>query len=66
MLAGTSDIVTAVADRRATLFTDLDTLAQVRLARFQALVNLYKALGGGWTGARHGAAGHADLFQGVL
>ena len=32
-----------------TLFNDQDLLAQVRLARFQALLNLYKALGGGWT-----------------
>ncbi len=30
---------------------DLDTLAQIRLARFTALVALYKALGGGWTRA---------------
>jgi NodT family efflux transporter outer membrane factor (OMF) lipoprotein len=46
--AGTSDIVTALQAQN-TLFSDLDTLAQVRLSRFQALVNLYKALGGGWT-----------------
>ena len=32
-----------------TLFNDRDFLAQVRLANFQALLNLYKALGGGWT-----------------
>ncbi len=31
-----------------TLFNDEDTLVQVRLARVQALLNLYKALGGGW------------------
>jgi hypothetical protein len=31
-----------------TLFSDEDTLVQVRLARAQALLNLYKALGGGW------------------
>jgi len=30
------------------LFNAEDTLAQVRLARVQALLNLYKALGGGW------------------
>ncbi len=46
LLAGVSDIVTAL-QAQTTLFTDLDTLAQVRLARFTALVNLYKALGGG-------------------
>lgn len=47
LLAGTSDLVTAL-QAQTTLFNDLDTLAQVRLARFQALVALYKALGGGW------------------
>lgn len=48
VLAGTSDTVTAL-QAQTTLFNDLDTLAQVRLARFQALLSLYKALGGGWT-----------------
>lgn len=48
--AGTSDIVTAL-QAQSTLFTDLDTLAQVRESRFLALVSLYKALGGGWTRA---------------
>ena len=47
VLAGTSDLVTAL-QAQTTLFNDLDTLAQVRLQRFQALVALYKALGGGW------------------
>jgi outer membrane protein, multidrug efflux system len=47
MLAGTVDITT-VLQAETTLFADQDTLAQVRLARFQALLNLYKALGGGW------------------
>ncbi len=46
--AGTVDIVT-VLNTQSTLFTDEDTLAQVRVARFVALVSLYKALGGGWT-----------------
>ncbi len=46
--AGTSDIVTAL-QAQTTLFSDLDTLAQDRLNRFDALVSLYKALGGGWT-----------------
>jgi NodT family efflux transporter outer membrane factor (OMF) lipoprotein len=49
LLAGTIDIVTQL-NTEATLFNDLDLLAQIRLARFQALVNLYKALGGGWSG----------------
>jgi outer membrane protein TolC len=31
-----------------TLFTAEDQLAQVRLARFQAIVGLFQALGGGW------------------
>jgi len=47
MLAGTAD-VTAVLTAESALFTAEDTLAQVRLARVQALLNLYKALGGGW------------------
>ncbi len=51
--AGTIDIVVEL-NTQATLFSDLDLLAQVRLARFQALVNLFKALGGGWT--RDGSA----------
>lgn len=48
LLAGTTDIVTAL-QTQTTLFNDLDLLAQARLARFQALVTLYKALGGGWS-----------------
>jgi len=47
MLAGTVDITT-VLTTETTQFTDEDTLAQVRLSRIQALLNLYKALGGGW------------------
>ena len=47
MLAGTAD-VTAVLTAEAALFTAEDTLAQVRLTRVQALLNLYKGLGGGW------------------
>jgi outer membrane protein TolC len=47
MQVGTVDITT-VLTAETTLFTGLDTLAQVRLARFQALLSLYKALGGGW------------------
>lgn len=46
--AGTIDIITQL-NTEATLYNDLDLLAQVRLARFEALLNLYKALGGGWT-----------------
>jgi NodT family efflux transporter outer membrane factor (OMF) lipoprotein len=46
--AGTVDIVT-VLNTETTLFTDQDTLAQVRVNRFLSLVSLYKALGGGWS-----------------
>ena len=49
--AGTIDVVTAL-NTQTTLFTQLDLLTRVRLTRFQALVNLYKALGGGWTAPR--------------
>jgi multidrug efflux system outer membrane protein len=47
MAAGTVDITTVLTSE-TTLFTDQDVLVQVRLARAQALLNLYKALGGGW------------------
>ncbi len=47
MIAGTVDITT-VLQAETTLFNDQDLLAQVRLTRFQALLALYKALGGGW------------------
>jgi outer membrane protein TolC len=53
--AGTVDIVT-VLNTETTLFGDQDTLAQVRLARFTALVSLYKALGGGWALPEHSPA----------
>ena len=64
VLAGTSDMVTAL-QAQTTLFNDLDTLAQVRQARFLALVSLYKALGGGWTRADT-IPPETHLFQGVL
>ncbi len=48
MEAGTVDITT-VLTAETTLFGDETTLVQVRLARVQALLNLYKALGGGWS-----------------
>jgi NodT family efflux transporter outer membrane factor (OMF) lipoprotein len=47
LAVGTVNIVT-VLNTETTLFNDQDTLAQVRLSRFLALVSLYKALGGGW------------------
>lgn len=64
VLAGTLDIVTALQTQTA-LFTDLDLLAQARLARFQALVAMYKALGGGWT-QRDVLPPEAPIFNGVL
>lgn len=47
LAAGTVDITT-VLNTQITLFGDQAALAQVRLAYFQAIINLYKALGGGW------------------
>ena len=61
MAAGTVD-VTTVLTAETTLFTDLDTLAQVRLARFQALLSVYKALGGGW---RQPDGAVTDQFPGL-
>jgi len=58
MLAGTTDI-TSVLTAESALFNAEDTLAQVRLARVQALLNLYKALGGGWKNT------NADRFPGL-
>lgn len=46
--AGTTDIVT-VLNTQQTLFQTQDLLLQIRLARLQAMVALYQALGGGWT-----------------
>ena len=62
--AGTSDVVRAL-QAQTTLFDDLDLLAQVRLARFQSLLSLYKALGGGWSQGDVEAPA-VRLFQGVL
>ena len=62
--AGTSDIVVALQAQN-TLFSDLDQLVQARLARFQALVALYKALGGGF--ARDDVqAPPSTIYHGVL
>ena len=57
--AGTIDIVTSL-NTQNTLYSNLDLLTQVRLARFQALVNLYKALGGGWAGGAPALGGRAS------
>jgi outer membrane protein, multidrug efflux system len=48
LAAGTVDITT-VLNTQTTFYGDEDTLASVRLTHFQALINLYKALGGGFT-----------------
>jgi outer membrane protein TolC len=44
---GTVDII-SVLNTQQTLFQAQDTLTQVRLARLQATVGLFQALGGGW------------------
>jgi outer membrane protein, multidrug efflux system len=45
--AGTVNLTT-VLQAEQTWFTAEQTLAQVRLSRFQAYISLYQALGGGW------------------
>ncbi|WP_174890445.1 efflux transporter outer membrane subunit [Roseicella sp. DB1501] len=45
--AGTIDLVTLL-NTQQTLFSARNTLAQARLARLQAAVGLFRALGGGW------------------
>jgi len=47
---GIADITTALNTQK-TLFSAEDSLAQARLAHLQAVVSLYKALGGGWDGS---------------
>ena len=47
---GADDLLT-VLDAQRTLFSAQDQLAQIRLNRLEAAVSLYKALGGGWSGA---------------
>jgi multidrug efflux system outer membrane protein len=44
---GSTDLLT-VLNTETTLFSATDQLAQARIARMQALVSLFKALGGGW------------------
>ena len=44
-----ADDLLVVLDAQRTAFTTEDQLAQTRLARLQATVGLYRALGGGWT-----------------
>ncbi len=47
LIGGTVDITT-VLNTQKSLFSAQDALAQARLAHLQAVVGLYKALGGGW------------------
>ena len=49
---GTIDITT-VLNTQQTLFQAQDTLSQIRLQRFQAVVSLFQALGGSWTRDRY-------------
>jgi outer membrane protein TolC len=45
---GVIDLLT-VLNSQQTLFSSQDTLVQIKLARLQAGVSLYRSLGGGWT-----------------
>jgi NodT family efflux transporter outer membrane factor (OMF) lipoprotein len=45
---GVADFL-SVLDAQRTLYQARDQLGQIRLQRLQAIVGLYKALGGGWT-----------------
>jgi len=49
--AGTLDIVILLQTQQ-TLFTTRDSLSQVHLARLQAAISLYQALGGGWVASK--------------
>ena len=53
---GAVDIVT-VLNTQLTLFTAQDNLVTARLARFQALVSMFEALGGGWAGSGRAPGG---------
>ncbi len=44
---GTTELLTVLQSQQ-TLFSAEDQLAQITLARMQAIVHLYEALGGGW------------------
>jgi len=45
---GVADLL-AVLQTQQTLFTAQDTLVQIKLARLQSNISLYRALGGGWS-----------------
>jgi NodT family efflux transporter outer membrane factor (OMF) lipoprotein len=63
---GTVDLVT-VLQTQQTLFQAVDALVQARLARLQAIVSLYQALGGGWppADAEVAAATRTYLWGGI-
>ena len=63
MGAGTVDITTGLTTETK-LINNEDALAQVRWARAEALLSLYKALGGGWRKA--GDDQHPGLSPGRL
>lgn len=54
--AGLSDVL----DAQRTFFSAQDQLAQIRLSRLSASVDLIKALGGGWQAPRREPAAQAD------
>lgn len=53
---GTIDVVTLLAVQQ-TLFSAQDSLVSTRLARFQAYVSMFEALGGGWASSGRLAGG---------
>jgi multidrug efflux system outer membrane protein len=57
---GIIDIVTLL-NTQQTLFQNEDVLVQVRLSRFQAIVSLIQALGGGWVKPPDGASVEPQL-----
>ena len=57
---GTIDLVTLLQTQQ-TLFTAEDNLALVRLARMQAILSLFQALGGSWLPPGVGA--NANVMQ---
>ena len=44
-----ADDLSSVLDAQRTLFSSIDQLAQLRLARLTSALDLFKALGGGWS-----------------
>lgn len=48
-----ADDLTSVLDAQRTLFSSIDQLAQLRLARLTSALDLFKALGGGWSTSDH-------------